>query len=271
MSLRLRIALLILVSVAGIGGYWWYAGPTPQPLAYHKFADQRPLAGVPNALNVLSNLPFIVVGVMGIAFMSHPQSRRGGVFQMEFERTPYWIYFIGLVLTGIGSSYYHATPNNETLTWDRAGLAITFMALFTSILAERVHVACARWALWPLVVLGVGSVFYWDYTERVGAGDLRLYFIVQFFPLFVLPILLCYPARYTHGGNLLASLLCYVVAKAVEILDRQIYTGAGFVSGHTLKHLVAGVSAGLILLMLWQRQTRSQPAPELAPAPATAG
>jgi hypothetical protein len=173
------------------------------------------------------------------------------------ERWSYWVYFIGLVLTGIGSSYFHANPNNATLTWDRAALAITFVALFTSILAERVHVACARWALVPLVLFGIGSVFYWDYTERIGEGDLRFYFIVQFYPLFIIPILLLfYPARYTHSGDLLASLLCYGLAKALEILDREVYTGAGFVSGHTLKHLVAGLAAGFILLMLWHRQPR---------------
>jgi hypothetical protein len=258
-SVQLRVAMLALVSVAAIGGYWWYAGPTPQPQEYYDFADQRTVLKVPHALNVLSNLPFIVVGILGMAFLHSAQSHRPGVFVQEMERGPYWVYFIGLVLTGIGSSYFHANPCNQTLTWDRVGLAITFMALFTSILAERVHVACARWALWPLVLFGVGSVFYWDYTERVGAGDVRFYFIVQFFPLFILPVLLFfYPPRYTQGGDLLASLLCYGLAKALELLDKQVYTGAGFVSGHTLKHLVASLSAGFILLMLLHRQVRTE-------------
>ena len=254
-SQRLRIIAFVLVSILAIGGFWFGAGPWPQPQEYYQFADQRPMLGMPHALNVLSNLPFIVVGVLGIAFLCSEQSRRPGVFLEPMERRPYWVYFIGLVLTGIGSSYFHANPNNATLTWDRAGLAITFTALFTSILAERVHVACARWALVPMVLFGIGSVFYWDYTERIGAGDLRFYFIVQFFPLFILPVLLIfYPPRYTHGGDLLASLLCYGLAKGLEILDREVYTGAGFVSGHTLKHIVAGMAAGFILLMLWHRQ-----------------
>jgi hypothetical protein len=257
-SQHLRVAVFLCVSVAAIGGYWWYAGPTPQIQSYYDFADQRPMLGVPHALNVLSNLPFIVVGLLGIVFLGGQRSRRAGVFLQPMERRPYWVYFIGLVLTGIGSAYFHANPTNATLTWDRAALAITLMALFTSILAERVQVDCARWALVPLVLFGIGSVFYWDYTERIGAGDLRFYFIVQFFPLFILPVLLFfYPPRYTHGGDLLASLLCYGLAKALEILDREVYTGAGFVSGHTLKHIVAGLAAGFILLMLWHRQPRT--------------
>jgi len=263
-SARLRITVFLLVSLVAIVSFWVYKGPLPMNQDYYKFADQRPMVGIRHALNVLSNLPFILVGILGIVFLCSARSRRAGVFLEPMERTPYWVYFIGLILTGIGSSYFHANPCNETLTWDRAGLAITFMALFTSILAERVHVAFARWALVPLVLFGIVSVFYWDYTERIGNGDMRLYFIVQFYPLFILPILLLfYPTRYTHGGDLLASLVCYGLAKALESLDGQVYTGAGFVSGHTLKHIVAGMAGGFILLMIWHRQANVVQSPSL--------
>jgi hypothetical protein len=256
-SLRLRVALFVTVCTLSIGGYWLLAEPLPQALWYHQFVDDRPMLGMPNALNVLSNFPFVLVGVLGLAFMWSDRSRRPGIFLEPCERWPYWIYFVGLVLTGFGSSYYHANPTNATLVWDRIGLAITLMALFSGILAERLHPACARWLLVPLVLLGIGSIFYWDWTERHGVGDLRPWFAVQFFPMIALPILLfLYPARYTRGGDLLASLLCYGIAKALEMLDGQVYASAGFVSGHTLKHLVAGFSAGFILLMLWQRQPR---------------
>ncbi|CAN6445446.1 unnamed protein product [Victoria cruziana] len=39
----------------------------PQSQAYHDFADQRRLfPGIPNTLNVISNFPFLVVGVVGL-------------------------------------------------------------------------------------------------------------------------------------------------------------------------------------------------------------
>ncbi len=263
-SLWIRIGFLIAFSVVAISGFWIYLGPRPQELAYHQFADQRPLLGVPHALNVLSNAPFVVVGLAGLAFMASHRSRRPGVFVETVERWPYWMYFVGLTLTGIGSGYYHADPNNATLVWDRLPLTLAFMGLFTAVLAERVYVGCARWLLGPLAALGAASVFYWDWTERVGAGDLRFYLTVQFFPLAALPFLLVFgPPRYTQGGDLLASLLCYVLAKICESLDQQVYTGAGFVSGHTMKHLIAGVAAGFILLMLWRRQPTGQGPPAL--------
>jgi hypothetical protein len=254
-SLRLRVLLAASVSVLVIGAYWTTADPTPQPLSYHNFADQRSLLGVPHALNVISNLPFVLAGLGGILFMWSNWSCRPGIFLEPIERAPYAVYFVGLVLTGLGSAYYHADPTNARLVWDRLPLTVTFMGLFTAILAERLHAACARWLLAPLVLLGAASVFYWDYTERIGAGDLRFYFTIQFFPLILVPILLATcPPRYTGVGDLVASLLCYGLAKALELLDRQVYTGTAFVSGHTLKHIVAGIGAGMIIVMLMRRR-----------------
>jgi hypothetical protein len=253
--LRIRVGLLVAITFGFVGVYWSLVSAHHQPLDYHEFADQRPLFGVPHALNVLSNLPYVLFGLLGMWFLASRASDRPGVFLERCERWPYWVYFVGLVLTGVGSAYYHANPNNETLVWDRAALAVMFMGLFTAILAERVHVACIPCLLGPLVLFGAGSVFYWIYTERLGAGDLRFYFTVQFFPLLMVPILLAlYPPRYTHAGDLLAALLCYGLAKGCELLDHQVYTGGAIVSGHTLKHLISGVGSGFILLMLWRRQ-----------------
>jgi hypothetical protein len=244
-----RVAFLVFVCLLCIGGYLLTEPPLPQPLSYHNFADQRPMLGVPHMLNVASNLPFLIVGVWGMIFMASEKSHRAGIFLQPAERIAYWIYFLGLALTGIGSAYYHANPNNETLVIDRIGLAITFMALFTAIVAERLCWQLSPWLVGPMVGLGVASVLYWHWTD-----DLRFYFVVQFFPLIALPILLLFfRPRYTGAAELIASLACYGLAKALEILDREVYTQAGFVSGHTLKHLVAGVSAYLILFMLQRR------------------
>jgi len=40
--------------------------PIPQDLNDHGFTDDRTILGVPNFLNVVSNLPFLVVGAAGI-------------------------------------------------------------------------------------------------------------------------------------------------------------------------------------------------------------
>ena len=40
--------------------------PIPQDQSYHKFADQRTLFGTPNFWNVVSNFPFIAIGLAGL-------------------------------------------------------------------------------------------------------------------------------------------------------------------------------------------------------------
>ncbi|MBM3994569.1 MAG: alkaline phytoceramidase [Planctomycetes bacterium] len=266
-----RVAFLILGCMLFIGGFLLLKAPIPQPEAYHNFADQRPLLGMPHMLNVWSNLPFLIVGVWGMIWMwqnptddNRPLTGLGSPrpFLQTSERWAYWLYFIGLALTGIGSSWYHANPNNETLVWDRMALAWTFMALFTAIVAERLSWQISAPLVGPMVALGVGSVLYWHWTETQNAGDLRFYLVVQFFPLITLPMLfLFFNPRYSGTGDMLASLLCYGLAKVVEYLDRDIYSQAAFVSGHTLKHVIAGLSAYLVLFML-QRRHAIEPSTE---------
>jgi hypothetical protein len=252
---KLSLVILFALTIAIIGGFLWFWPAIPQPLAYHQFADQRPLFGVPHFGNVVSNLPFLIVGVWGLTFMASARSRRPGAFLESAERWPYWTYFLGLALTAVGSAYYHADPGNFRLVWDRLPLTITFMALFTAILAERLDWRLAAWLLAPLVGLGMASVLYWHWTELYGVGDLRFYLIVQFFPLIALPLLLIFfRPRYTAGGDLIAALACYVLAKILEALDAQVYTQGGIVSGHTLKHLVAGLAAYFVLHMLQHRR-----------------
>jgi hypothetical protein len=74
--------------------------PIYQDQSYHQFADQRPLLGIPNFWNVVSNLPFVAVGAAGL---------------WQFHRHPATIVlFSGILLTGIGSSYYHLNPSDAT-------------------------------------------------------------------------------------------------------------------------------------------------------------
>src|SRR5436190_12124751 len=95
-----------------------------QDPAYHNFADQRSWLGIPNTLNVVSNLPFLLVGILG--FFARPRD------------LPYVVLFCGVTLTAFGSSWYHWSPNNATLVWDRLPMAVGFMGLLAAITAERI-------------------------------------------------------------------------------------------------------------------------------------
>ena len=124
------------------------------------------------------------------------------------------------------------------------------------IVAERVSYRAGVVLFLPLVLLGAGSVLYWHLTEEWQRGDLRPYLLVQLYPLLVIPlILLLFPPRFTLTADYWAALLCYVLAKILELLDRQIYSQGQIVSGHTLKHLFAALGPYFILHMIQKRRS----------------
>src|SRR5262245_57650088 len=135
----------------------------PQPLSYHAFADCRAFFGVPNFLNVVSNLPFLVAGALGLAHVY----RGGGRFIDAREQLPYLVFFLGALLTCFGSAYYHAAPDNPRLVWDRLPMTLGFAGLVAAAVAERVDLKLGLRSLWPLLGLGVATVIYWYGTERV--------------------------------------------------------------------------------------------------------
>ncbi len=223
-----------------------------QNSAYHDFADQRAFFGIPNCLNVVSNAPFLLVGWFGVAFVLRP-SRAGEAapFVTPQERWPYAVFFLGVALTSIGSSYYHLAPGNGTLVWDRLPMTFAFMSFFAAVVVERISLRSGLWLLAPLVLIGIASVGYWNLTEMHGAGDLRPYGLVQAYPLLGVPLLIAlFPAKYTRTADLLTVGGIYIVAKLLELLDRPIFSVGHIVSGHTLKHLAAALSAYWALRML---------------------
>lgn len=241
-----------LAATAAAGGF--LAPAIPQDPAYHRLADARGWLGVPNALNVLSNAGFVLVGILGLRFLGDGAAGRRA-FREPGERWPYAVFFAGLLLTGLGSAYYHWAPGNPRLAWDRLPLAITLVGLLDAVVAERVGVRAALRLLGPLVALAAASVGYWALTEQRGAGDLRPYALVQFYPLVAIPLMLwLLPARYTGSAGLLAAAGIYALAKLPELADAWVFSTARVVSGHTLKHLLAALAGYSVLRMLRHRR-----------------
>ncbi len=137
----------------------------------------------------------------------------------------------------------------------------------------RLAKACpphAHRLLLPALLLGFFSVFHWHRTD-----DLRLYVVVQFYPLLIIPLLLAiFPPAYTHAWRFIVALILYVAAKVVEVLDKvpaaalPSHSGLlsrvgaqpifrltrGAVSGHTLKHLLAAAGVHQLAVMIQERK-----------------
>ncbi len=236
-----REAILVLVCVLALVGAI-SLNPIAQDLRYHAFADYRVLVGVPNFANVVSNLPFLIFGIIGLAFCIGP--RKSGA------SNAWAMFFGGVALVFFGSGYYHARPMNATLAWDRLPMTVAFMALFVALLSEHIDASLERYLLLPALVVGSASVGWWYYAD-----DLRFYAWVQFVPLLTIPLLLwLFPARYTHRMYLIYGLGFYLLAKVAETYDRELYAWtANVVSGHSVKHLLASLSGLCVYLMLRRR------------------
>jgi Ceramidase len=177
------LLLLTAVAVAGV-----FAIPhIPQSAGYHEFCDTRAFAGIPNFGNVISNLPFVIIGFVGL--LSVKKSAAPGNIAVI-----YIFLFTGIVLTGFGSAYYHEYPDNNTLVFDRLPMTLVFMSLLAAIIAESIDPKIGALALPPLLLTGIASVLWWHYTESAGSGDLRLYVLVQYYPMILIPaILILFP------------------------------------------------------------------------------
>jgi hypothetical protein len=227
----------------------------PQPQSYHHFADRRGLFGIPNFGDVASNLPFAVIGILGLAFLRRPHSNvADGHFIDRREQWPYLFVFVGLLLTAFGSSWYHLDPNNATLVWDRLPMTITFMSMVAAVIMERISLRLGLWLLPILLIVGLGSVLQWNWSEMRGAGDLRFYAAVQAYSVLVVLLAFLFPSRYTQSRDLGLVVGFYGLAKALEYFDKPIFAALHVVSGHTLKHLAAAAAGYCILRMVQKRQ-----------------
>jgi len=259
-SVLARLPALLVVAAAFA---LWLYGPVAQIPGYHDFADQRRLLGVPHALNVLSNLGFALVGAWGLR-------RTGGLRAMPGlgrGARGYRLFLWAFTLTALGSGWYHLDPDNARLFWDRLPIALASAALVAAVQVETSPREPPRDWTWLLAIAGAASVVWWAWTDRRGHGDLGPYLLVNLMPLLLIPLW-----QAIHGAPradrraFLLAIALYAAAKVAELQDRQIHALLGFVSGHTLKHLLATAAGAAIVIRLVQR-LRLQAGPEPARRP----
>ncbi len=226
-----------------------FVPPIPQNPAYHAFVDSSTIAGVPNFWNVFSNVGYLLVGAYGLTRLGRLSSRD--------LRPAYVTFCVAVTFVALGSSWYHYAPSTQSLLWDRLPMSVGFMALLALTLGDRVSWKLSKRLLWPLVAAGVASVFYWAWTEQLGAGDLRAYGLVQFLPIVLMPpLLLMFQGSGRSAMWLWYTLAGYVVAKIAEQFDAPIYAALGM-SGHSIKHLVSSVAVLFAVFALLEMKPRN--------------
>ncbi len=231
------------VAVLVIG--WFFLPVIRQPQEYHNFADARSWLGIPRAADVLSNLPFIAVGLIGLWRLRHGTRPLSRVVTASL-----YFIFIGFFFTGFGSAYYHWEPNDARLVWDRLPMTIAFSGVLGALFALRVSERGGAIMLVLMLLVGPASVFYWQVT-----GDLSMYGEVQFGALAVLLALLLLTRNADDPFPWWTLLAWYVAAKILEDADARIWALTGGVfAGHALKHLAAAAGGWALVLALRQKR-----------------
>ncbi len=208
----------------------FWMDPISQNLEYHNFADKRGLLGIQNFGDVLSNIPFLLVGYLGLKHMKQH-------YQNVPAASSWTMVFLGILLVCPGSMFYHLNPNNFTLIWDRLPMTIGFMAITTALLAHKSSRKTEHLILFSLIIIGLLSIWYWASFD-----DLRPYFMVQLTPIILVPLFAFTESSMKSIRHfLLGAFIFYFLAKVTEKYDSHIFD-VFILSGHTLKHLLAGVA-----------------------------
>ena len=228
----------------------------PQPLSYHDFADKRTFLGIPNFADVISNAIFLIPGFFGLKLLI--TKRVPNAFIESSEKAAFYALFCGALLVTFGSGYYHLSPDNARLLWDRLPIAIIQGAILSIFLSDRMSVKTGLYWLLPIIVIGIVSVVYWEYTEYLGHGDLRFYGWYQGMPVVIVALLvLLFPPRYTGQYYLCEAFTLYALGRLGEWQDKPIdHFTHQIISGHTLKHIAMGAAMYSFVRYLRYRKKR---------------
>jgi hypothetical protein len=241
-SKQYTAALVAILTSIAFTVVFIFIGPIQQDESYHHFADTINIIHIHNFWNVVSNIGFVLTGLYGFVVIKKHQ----------INTAINYVLFAGIILTGIGSAYYHFAPNNTTLVWDRLPMTIVFTTFFAQLYSWYICHKTGKIIWASSLVLGIVSVFYWQYTESIHQGDLRLYALVQYLPMLLLLVILAF--HYKAFSFLLQPfsmvMLFYIIAKLFEHFDKIIFENTQLIGGHPFKHIAASIASLYIVKMI---------------------
>jgi len=137
--------------------------PIGQDQKYHLFADQRSMFAIPNFFDVMTNILFAFIGLYGMYFTIHKKR--------DFATWSWFFFFFGISTLFLTSGYYHWSPNDDTLFWDRLSLSLIFASMVIALLSEFLSIRREKFFLITAIIFGIFSIIYWQIFD-----DLRIYY-----------------------------------------------------------------------------------------------
>ena len=233
---RITLAVLAaLITLTGLALIAW--GPVPAGALTHQHADNRSWLGIPNAANVLVNVPIFWCAAWGwCATRTSPWTRS--------LRLPWQGFHLWVMLASLLAAMYHAAPSDAGYIASHVCSAGAALMLSFGLMAERLD---RRWGamtscvLAALVVVAIGVAS--DYEQRLGGGiDVRPFLLLQAVPLLlVVAGTLRLPPDRPRRSAWVVLLALYAGARLLEWADAPVFTITGWISGHTLMHACTGL------------------------------
>ncbi len=221
-------------------------GPVHQTSAYHQFVDVRIRCGVPRVGDVVSNAVILCSGFFAATLLA--RARYGAGARSGATDWIFFVFMIGVIGTAAGSAFYHWAPSDTRLVWDRLPMTIVLQASLALVIANRFGMALGEKFLRVLLPLGVLSVIWW-----VARGDLLPYLVIRIGAGLCVMVVLLFGFSWRADRWFVLALALDPVLTWFEHHDSDMFWWTlQLVSGHTVKHVLAGVA--LACVCLWWRE-----------------
>ena len=189
------------------------------PQSYHNFADKRTFLGIPNAMDVFSNIAIAIPAL----YLLQKQGKLS-------------LLSVHILVLSIASTYYHLRPSDDRIFWDMMAVATTHAVIASLFIGQEYAI--------PLYIASILSVVYWKSTN-----DLRPYIVILVgIPLYLFILL---HKNKKVGNYLYLIILGVVLTRIIEHNDHSVYKLTGNqISGHTTKHILGGIVLWLMVIVL---------------------
>jgi len=227
--------------------------PLALDISPYEFACDGTLLGIPHFWNVVTNIPFLLIGIWG--FTEVRRLRRAGR-TVSFNWTGIWV---STACIGLGSGAYHLFLTPFGLGLDRLAIA-GLIAFLGAHVAQVIHgIGPSRRLTFWLVLVSETTVVVW-----MLGGSAWFYGVLQAAAgLGVVLVVVRADLRTRRGlrrlsvppGPLYLFAACYGLAKVCELFDAEVCSATGWIGGHPLKHVFAALGLLLLAPLMGRRRT----------------